>query len=143
MTLQLLTLLDWFSTLVLIGLSLDHLITGFICFFMPNTSENMAKKIFGVTVSDKEFYKIIIKPWGALGLFACGVGLLPIIDPSKFISVSYLLLALLLLRIYYRLEEAKKAQAILGLSLLRNYSHVFLISLCILAIIEKIIHPLV
>lgn len=131
--------LDLLSSFVLIGLALDHLVTGFIGFFLPHKSEALITKMFGITITDKEFYKMIVRPWGALGIFACGVGILPIIDPTRFKPVSYMLIVLLLLRIYYRLEEAKKAKVVLGVTSSRNLFHIFLIVLCILSVIEKII----
>ncbi len=131
--------LDLLSSFVLIGLALDHFVTGFIGFFLPHKSEALITKMFGITITDKEFYKMIVRPWGALGLFASGVGILPIIDPIRFSPVSYMLIVLLLLRIYYRLEEAKKAKVVLGISSSRNLFHILLIVLCLLAVIEKII----
>lgn len=133
--------LDVLSSLILLGLALDHFVTGFIGFFLPHKSEALVTKMFGITISDKNLYQIIVRPWGALGLFACGVGILPVIDPSRFKPVSYMLIVLLLLRIYYRLGETKKAKVVLGLSSSRNLFHVFLIVLCLLAVIEKIIYP--
>lgn len=127
------------TSMAILLLALDHLVTGGIGFFNPNLSIALSRKFFGVTIQNTQTYFILIRPWSALGIFAGLVGLLPLVDNDRFKPILYLLALLLLFRIYYRFLVGKLAQREFFLSPTRNLVHIALITLCLCAIIVRIL----
>lgn len=130
------TIIDIFFTLTIIGLSLDHLITGVTALFFPNQAIKLTKSLFGFTAKDDDFYKLIMKPWGALGIFAGLVGLIPIIHPEIHAPITVCLIILLLLRVNYRLTFAYS----LSIPKKKNQINLALIFLCIFAFVLKLVY---
>ncbi|MDP2629830.1 MAG: hypothetical protein Q8P56_00290 [Candidatus Uhrbacteria bacterium] len=123
----------------LILLAADHIFTGALGMFFPKRAARVYSKLFGAEIPEKKEYLVILKPWGALGIFAGLVGLLPVIDPEKYIWILCALVALLFMRLMYRLKFQKEAESSLKLTRERNLSHVGLILLCVSVIIAQII----
>ncbi len=132
-------ILNFLFNLNLIILAGDHFVTGGSAFLYPERAIKMYKIIFGAELPPNEEYMAIIKPWGALGVFAGYIGLLPLIDPSKYKAVLYGFLILLLVRIYIRLSNAKRAEKYFQLSVKRNLFHVLLITTSVFMITFQIL----
>ncbi len=111
-------------------LALDHLLSGSLALFFPKRAVKTYESLFGAKIPSTSEYFLILKPWGALGIFAGLVGLLPIFDPMKYKLVLGCLVVLLGLRIFYRLKFQKDSKTFLQLSLKRNFFHIGLILLC-------------
>ncbi len=119
-------------------LALDHLFTGTLALFFPKKAIKMYQTIFGAQVPESREYFVILKPWGALGIFAGLVGLLPIIDPQKYKLVLVAFVILLIMRLIYRLRFQKDTKNFLRLSGKRNLLHVGLILICAVIIVIEI-----
>jgi len=120
-------------------LSLDHLFTGTLALFFPRKAIRIYTKIFGAEIPETREYMIILKPWGALGIFAGLVGILPIIDPQRYELILVALVALLFMRLIYRLRFQKDSKEFLRLSGKRNLFHLGLILLCSAIIVIEIL----
>src|SRR3989344_537716 len=93
----------------LLLLASDHLYTGFLALFFPQKAVRIYRKLFGAELPETKEYLIILRPWGALGIFAGLAGLLPILDPQKYKLILLCLAILLLTRIIYRLKFQREA----------------------------------
>jgi hypothetical protein len=120
-------ILDTIFKLNLILLSLDHLITGGLGLFFPAIALRFYRKVFGINVPVTTAHLFIVKPWGALGIFAGLIGLLPVYDQSRYSAILYGLVVLLCLRVYMRISSARMAESQMQLSRKRNMFHVALI----------------
>ncbi len=133
------TFLKIIFDLNLILLALDHLTTGAYGLFFPVKAIRMYKKLYGAEIPETREYFIILKPWGALGIFAGLVGLLPVIDPAKYFLILVAMLRLLGMRLMYRLKLQKDSEKFLKLSKKSNFRSIGLIVLCGLVILLQII----
>jgi len=131
--------LDFIFNLNLIILALDHLITGGLALFFPVAAIKFYRIIFGVNVPFTTGHLFILKPWGALGVFAAVVGVLPIFDPVRYEKILWALVLLLIFRIFIRSQNNKNAEIYLNISIWRNIFHIGLIVLCASIIIIQII----
>ena len=123
----------------LILLATDHLFTGMLAMFFPKRAAKTYAKLFGAEIPETKEYLVILKPWGALGIFTGLVGLLPVFDPKKYILILGALTVLLLMRLVYRLRFQKDVTSSLKLSPKRNVFHVGLILVFVSIIIAQII----
>ena len=130
---------DFIFSLNLILLALDHVVTGGLALFFPVTAMKFYKLVFGAEVPFTAGHLFILKPWGALGLFAAAVGILPIIDPVRYEKILWALILLLVLRICIRLMNAKNAETFLHMKKCRNSLHIGLILLCAIIIFVQIL----
>lgn len=131
-------MLDLF-TITLSLLAVDHLVTGFMGVFMPKRAREFYRVLFGVSMPNDEQYMLLFRPWGALGIFAAIVGILPIIDPQRYIAILYALVMLLSIRIITRFLFQIETARHLNLSARRNYIHITLIAILTAIITLKII----
>ena len=122
--------LEFLFNLNLFILSLDHLVIGGSALFFPRKAIKFCKTIFGADLPPTEEYFSILKPWGALGVFAGFAGILTIYDPVRYKGILYGFLILLITRILIRLSNIKRAETYFRLSRNRNLFHVFLIFVC-------------
>lgn len=132
-------ILELLFSLNLILLSADHLFTGALAMFFPKRAVKTYAKLFGAEIPETKEYLVILKPWGALGIFAGLVGLLPVFDPKKYIFILGALVVLLMMRLIYRLKFQKDATSSLKLSPKRNLFHICLILACASVIVAQII----
>ena len=132
-------IIKFLFSLNLVLLAADHLFTGALGMFFPKRAAKTYSKLFGAEIPETKEYLVILRPWGALGIFAGLVGLLPVFDPQKYIWILVALVALLFMRLIYRLKFQKEAALSLKLTRERNLSHVGLILLCVSMIIAQII----
>lgn len=123
----------------LILLALDHLTTGAYGLFFPVKAIRMYKKLYGAEIPETREYFIILKPWGALGIFAGLVGLLPVVDPQKYFLILFALLILLGMRLIYRLKLQKESEQFLKLSKKSNLRSIGLIIVCAFVVIIQVI----
>ncbi len=69
---------------------------------------------------DKSTLKLVLKPWGALAVFAGIAGLFAATDPERYVGVVLGLIVLLCGRIYYRVVFWKDLLSTGGISPYRN-----------------------
>jgi hypothetical protein len=127
----------WTANLIL--LSLDHLSTGLLGVFAPQRAIQMYRALFGIQFSENPEIAAVLKPWGALAVFAAVATIFPIVDPLRYRGVLIALLVLLLLRIMIRFCARATASALFGLSSRRNAWHIALIALCASLIASEIL----
>lgn len=72
----------------------------------------------------------VLRPWGALGIFAGISGLLALYDPIRYRGILYALIALLVLRIFIRASYDAVTREVFRLSQRRNYFHLYLVTQC-------------
>lgn len=124
------TFLNFIFAANLTLLAADHFLTGSLALLAPRVAIRLYEPLFGARLPDTPEYLAILKPWGALGIFAGGVGLLPMLDAHRYRAVLIWLLILLACRLYYRSRFQKEAQTSLGLNPRRNLFHLGLIAVC-------------
>jgi len=120
----------WIWTANLILLSLDHLSTGLLGVFAPQRALRIYRGLFGIQFPESPEIVAVLKPWGALAVFAAVATVFPIVDPLRYRGVLVALLVLLLLRIVIRFSARATATALFGLSPRRNAWHMALIAVC-------------
>lgn len=111
-------------------LAADHLFTGTLALFFPKKAVRAFNALFGAHIPATKEYFVILKPWGALGVFAGLVGMLPAFDSERYALILWFLLALLMMRLFYRLKFQREAESSINLSKKRNLFHVGLIAVC-------------
>jgi len=124
------TVWRWIWTANLILLSLDHLSTGLLGVFAPQRALRIYRGLFGIQFPESPEIVAVLKPWGALAVFAAVATVFPIVDPLRYRGVLVALLVLLLLRIVIRFSARATATALFGLSPRRNAWHMALIAVC-------------
>ncbi len=127
----------WAANLVL--LSLDHLSTGLLGVFAPQRAIRIYRGLFGIHFPESPEIVAVLKPWGALAVFAAVATIFPIVDAFRYRGVLIALLVLLLLRIMIRFSARATAAALFGLSPQRNAWHIALIALCASLIASEIL----
>jgi hypothetical protein len=120
----------WIWAVNLIFLSLDHLSTGLLGVFAPRRAIRIYRGLFGIQFPESPEIVAVLKPWGALAVFAAVATIFPIVDPLRYRGVLIALVVLLILRIMIRFSARATATALFGLSSRRNAWHIALIALC-------------
>ncbi|HKF21340.1 MAG TPA: hypothetical protein VKE93_07210 [Candidatus Angelobacter sp.] len=123
----------------LLILASDHFITSAMGICFPQKAARLYERMFGATMPLTPELIAVLKPWGALGIFASLAGLLPVFDPVRYRGVLYALLVLLALRVVIRVWNANTAQRHFNLSLGRNLFHIGLILLCATVIAGQLV----
>jgi hypothetical protein len=108
-------------------LAADHFVTSVAAIFFPQRAAALYRRMFGAQLPVTPAIVVMMKPWGALGIFAALAGALPILDVDRYRGVLYALLVLLALRVYIRLVNARAAREHFAISGTRNGFHIFLI----------------
>jgi hypothetical protein len=127
----------WAANLIL--LSLDHLSTGLLGVFAPRRAIRIYRGLFGMQFPESPEIVAVLKPWGALAVFAAVATIFPIVDPLRYRGVLVALLVLLILRILIRISARATASALFGLSSRRNAWHIALIAVCALLIASELL----
>jgi hypothetical protein len=108
-------------------LAADHFVTSVAAIFFPQRAATLYQRMFGAQLPLTPETVMMMKPWGALGIFAAFAGVLPIVDVQRYRGVLYALLVLLALRVYIRLANARTIGDRFAISAARNRFHVYLI----------------
>lgn len=114
----------------LIVLAADHLVTGLAGVLFPKRAVGLYQHMFGARFPADSPMVAVLRPWGALGVFAGVAGLLPVYDPARYRAVLFALLLLVALRVFIRLGYDLATLQFFGLSRARNFFHVYLVSQC-------------
>jgi hypothetical protein len=120
-------------------LALDHLVTGTAGVLFPDRTASLYSHLFGATFPANSPATAVLRPWGALGVFAGVVGLFPIYDPLRYRPILFALLLLLGLRLFIRWTFTSSTLEHFRLSSARNYFHIYLIAQCALIISLQLI----
>ena len=118
------------ANLNLVVLAADHLTTGLAGVLFPKRAAGLYQRLFGARFPADSPLAAILRPWGALGVFAGLTGLLPVYDPVRYRAVLFALLFLVVLRIFIRLNYDSATLQFFGLSRARNYFHLYLVTQC-------------
>jgi hypothetical protein len=114
----------------LVVLAADHLSTGLAGVLFPKRAAGFYQRLFGARFPTESPLTAILRPWGALGVFAGLTGLLPVYDPVRYRAVLLPLLFLVVLRIFIRLSYDSATLQFFGLSRARNFFHLYLVAQC-------------
>ena len=114
----------------LVVLAADHLTTGLAGVLFPQRAAGLYQRLFGARFPADSPLTAVLRPWGALGVFAGLTGLLPVYDPCRYRAILFVLLLLVVLRIFIRLSYDSATLQFFGLSRARNYFHVYLVTQC-------------
>jgi hypothetical protein len=114
----------------LIVLAADHLTTGLAGVLFPKRAAGLYQRLFGARFPADSPMTAVLRPWGALGVFAGITGLLPVYDPVRYRAILFALLFLVVFRIFIRLSYDSATLQFFGLSRARNYFHVYLVTQC-------------
>lgn len=114
----------------LIVLGADHLSTGLAGVLFPKRAAGLYQRLFGARFPADSPLTAILRPWGALGVFAGLTGLLPVYDPVRYRALLFPLLILVALRIFIRLSYDSATLQFFGLSRARNFFHLYLVAQC-------------
>ena len=126
----------WTGNLIL--LTADHLVTGFMGIVWPNKALSLYRRIFGVEMPSSPELLLVLRPWGALGVFAGLATLFPIVDPVRYKGILFALLILLVFRLVIRGFMKSEADRLFQLSKTRNAFHLCLILLSALLIASEL-----
>lgn len=126
----------WTANLVL--LTADHLVTGFMGIVWPSKALSLYRRIFGVQMPSSPEMLLVLRPWGALGVFAGLATLFPIVDPVRYKGILVALLVLLVFRMVIRRSMKGEAGQLFQLSRARNAYHLSLILLSALLIVSEL-----
>ena len=118
------------ANLNLIALAADHLTTGLAGVLFPKRAAGLYQRLFGARFPADSPLTAILRPWGALGVFAGLTGLLPLYDPVRYRAILFALLFLVMLRIFIRLTYDSATFQSFSLSRSRNYFHIYLVTQC-------------
>ena len=114
----------------LLVLAIDHLDTGVAAVFFATRSAGLYRRLFGARFPVDSPLGAVLRPWGALGVYAGLTGLLPLYDLARYHLILYALLFLISLRVFIRLSYDSAALQSFGLSPKRNYVHAYLVLQC-------------
>ena len=114
----------------LVVLAADHLSTGLAGVLFPKRAAGLYQRLFGARFPTDSPLTAILRPWGALGIFAGLTGLLPVYDSVRCRAVLFPLLLLVVLRIFIRLSYDSATLQFFGLSRARNFFHLYLVTQC-------------
>jgi hypothetical protein len=114
----------------LVVLAADHLTTGLAGVLFPKRAAGLYQHLFGASFPPDSPMIAVLRPWGALGVFAGLTGLLPVYDPVRYRTILFALLFLVMLRIFIRLSYDSATLQFFGLSRARNFFHIYLVSQC-------------
>jgi hypothetical protein len=123
----------------LIVLAADHLTTGFAGVFFPKRAAGLYWRMFGAQFPADSPLTAVLRPWGALGVFAGLAGLLPVYDMARYRAILFPLLFLVVLRIFIRLSYDSATLEFFGLTRARNYFHLYLVAQCAVIITLQLI----
>jgi hypothetical protein len=102
-------------------LSSYHVLTGLISFGFPGFAMRFYKTLYGCDPAERRQLTLVMKPWGALALFAGISGGFAAVDPQRYRGVVAALLLLLVLRVVYRFWCREELQLVGQIASHRNW----------------------
>lgn len=111
----------------LIALSVYHVGTGAISYFAPESAMRFYRAAYGADPIERRHLLIILRPWGALALFAGIAGLGAVARPEARTWIEAGLIALLLLRAGYRVRLRHELESVSRIPPGRNWFNVALV----------------
>jgi hypothetical protein len=108
------------ASVYLAVLSAYHVWSGGISFFAPDFALQFYRGMYGCDPVEQRHLKLVLRPWGALAIFAGAVGFLPFVEPAVRGWVSALLAGLLILRIGYRVGLRRELRELSRIEPVRN-----------------------
>jgi hypothetical protein len=114
------------------GLSIYHVWTGAISYFAPGFAMRFYRRLYDCNPVEQRHLHIILRPWGALALFAGVVGLATLPDPRAHPVLTGALALLLALRVGYRVRLRHELHAISGIAPARNWANIAVLVLGIM-----------
>lgn len=118
------------ADLNLAALAADHLTTGLAGVLFPKRAAGLYQRLFGARLPADSPLTAVLRPWGALGVFAGLTGLLPLYDPVRYRPILFPLLFLVVVRVFIRLNYDSATLQFFGLSRARNSFHLYLVFQC-------------
>lgn len=119
--------LDLFVVCYLAGLSAYHVATGLLSFCAPNLALRFYRGAYGCNPTERRHLLIILRPWGALAVFAGLAGFIALFCPPCRSWIEAALLVLLILRVIYRIGLRSELQEISGIPLRHNFVNIGLL----------------
>jgi hypothetical protein len=104
----------------LAGLSAYHVATGVISFWFPGAAMRFYRALYACDPAERRQLFVVMKPWGALALFAGVAGGYAAADPDRYVGVVAGLWLLLVLRIVFRVVCRRELQEVGGIPPHRN-----------------------
>ena len=114
------------------GLSAYHLWTGCISYFCPALAMKFYQRFYDCNPVEQRHLQIILRPWGALAIFAGIAGLTAVVEPEQHPAILGGLALLLVLRIGYRIGMRRELLAISGIAPRRNWISIACLALGVL-----------
>ena len=105
-------------------LSAYHLWTGSVSYMCPGLAMKFYHRFYDCNPVEQRHLRIILRPWGALALFAGLVGMAAVKEPSRHPAILGSLALLLLLRIGYRIGLRAELREISGIAPHRNWTSI-------------------
>lgn len=104
----------------LIALSVYHLFTGIASVFFTDFALKFYRSFYAFSPTDSSLLRMVLKPWGALAIFAGCVGLIAARDPHRSSGLIASLAALLAIRFAIRWTNAPTIKELFGIPQRRN-----------------------
>jgi hypothetical protein len=121
----------WISHLAsgyLAVLSAYHVWTGAISFFAPDFALRFYRGFYGCDPVERRHLRLVLRPWGALAIFAGLVGGIAFVAPSARFWIMSALAVLLALRIGYRLALRRDLAELAHIAPRRNLASTLLLA---------------
>ena len=101
-------------------LSVYHIWSGAISYLTPRFAMRFYRRFYDCNPIEQRHLLVILRPWGALAIFAGIVGLTALADPYGNPLLLAALCLLLILRVGYRIGLRRDLQLISGITPRRN-----------------------
>lgn len=108
------------ASLYLGALSAYHMVSGALSFFAPGLALRLYRGAYGCDPVERRHLLIILRPWGALAVFAGLAGFAALAVPACRHWIEAALIVLLVMRVAYRLALGKELWEISGIPPRRN-----------------------
>ena len=96
------------ASLYLGALSAYHMVSGALSFFAPGLALRLYRGAYGCDPVERRHLLIILRPWGALAVFAGLAGFAALAVPACRHWIEAALIVLLVMRVAYRLALGKE-----------------------------------
>ena len=113
----------------LVVLSAYHLATGLVSFAAPQLALKLYRGAYGCDPIERRHLLIILRPWGALAVFAGLAGFSALACPPVRVWIEASLIALLAMRVTYRIGLRGELREISGIPPRNNFINIGLLLL--------------